>query len=221
MVERLCGFESRSGHHIENAERKEYTPAMELKCKYGCENQALYGDRCQPSYNSCPAVKKKNSIGGKRAWKTKKPYFANLPEETKNRMAWSRGKTKENDKSLAERSKRMKGKRRITDEEKLKKVIYSEQCKFNINECITRILGYNLLVEFGMYHRISNKEGVARDHRLSVDKGFRLGLDPSLVSHPANCRFLKARDNSKKSRASEISEAELRLAIEQWEKETP
>jgi hypothetical protein len=189
---------------------------MDQKCKYGCGNQALFGDRCSVSSNSCPENKRKNSLGSKKAWKVKVPFYESIPTETKARMAWARGKTKHNDARIALMAERMTGKRRITDEERISKISYQEKCKFDLRNCIENVLGYELLIQHGMYHRINNKNGVVRDHRLSVDWGYKLGIDPKIISHPANCRFLTASENSKKSKASEIKLDELMVDIENW-----
>jgi len=68
-------------------------------CEYGCGNRAKHtmssGKKCcSISYNSCPAIKEKNSKGLKKAHEAGnyKNRYKNLPDETKNKMAWSRGK---------------------------------------------------------------------------------------------------------------------------------
>jgi hypothetical protein len=34
-----------------------------------------------------------------------------------------------------------------------------------------------------------NLGGVSRDHMIAVRDGFNLGIDPKLLSHPANCKL--------------------------------
>jgi len=73
-----------------------------MLCDYGCGKEAEFtlknGKKCcakRPS--GCEVLKKRNSEGGKKAYNTgkrlpAKERYANLPEETKQRMNWSKGK---------------------------------------------------------------------------------------------------------------------------------
>jgi len=74
-----------------------------MLCDYGCDEKAKYKLKngkncCQKHYSSCRSVKEKNSLGVKSAYKkgtrkSAKIIYNNLPQETKDRMAWARGKT--------------------------------------------------------------------------------------------------------------------------------
>jgi hypothetical protein len=44
-----------------------------------------------------------------------------------------------------------------------------------------------------------NKNGMTRDHKISIRYGMKKNLHPFLLSHPVNCQLLLARDNSSKS----------------------
>ena len=44
---------------------------------------------------------------------------------------------------------------------------------------------------------------------ISVREGFELGIDPSLISHPANCRLIKHTDNISKNKKSILTLDEL------------
>ena len=70
-----------------------------------------------------------------------------------------------------------------------------------------------LLVEKYGWYSPSNKKnnlgGVSRDHMLSVNEGFKLGIDPKLIGHPANCRLIIHSDNISKNKKSIISFEEL------------
>lgn len=57
-----------------------------------------------------------------------------------------------------------RGRRKVTDVEKLYRIEYYEKCEFKINGIIHLIEGNELLNAFGMYHRIKNPGGVVRDH---------------------------------------------------------
>lgn len=77
-----------------------------MLCDYGCGQQAQYilknGKHCcSKHYNCCPAIRQKNSQGIRKALETgkidRKSIYQKLPEETKNRMKWNKGLTKETD----------------------------------------------------------------------------------------------------------------------------
>jgi hypothetical protein len=72
-------------------------------CAYGCLTIAKYQSvsgklMCETSSSKCPEIKRKNSESGKNSYlsgrKPHKQVYENLPQETKDRMAWVRGKTK-------------------------------------------------------------------------------------------------------------------------------
>ena len=78
------------------------------RCYYGCKQPAnfyitsLARPCCSTSRNKCPAMRAKNSKGALEAIREgkRKPYkdiYESLPEETKTRMAWSKGLSKETD----------------------------------------------------------------------------------------------------------------------------
>ncbi len=81
-----------------------------------------------------------------------------------------------------------------------------------------------LAEEYGWYstpgsrNGIKNINGVSRDHMFSISEGFRLGIDPIIISHPANCRLLRHRANKAKNGSCSISLDELHERIERWEK---
>ena len=109
------------------------------------------------------------------------------------------------------------GKRKISDEELLRKALYREQCQFNLAGVIERVEGYELLKLLGMYDRRRNPEGVVRDHIYSVARGFKEGVDPRIISHPANCRFITHKANASKSKRCDISLEDLQKRIEAWD----
>jgi hypothetical protein len=94
----------------------------------------------------------------------------------------------------------------ITDEKKL----YYKNCEFKFNSYKqTNIPGYNLLLEYGFYNSVKNKNGVCRDHIISKDFGYKNNIDPELISHPANCQYLRHTDNVRKSNACGLTIDEL------------
>jgi hypothetical protein len=74
-------------------------------CKHGCGNLAKYKNKsghftCEQFSAMCPAIKEKNSSGLKNAYKVgiRPPAnitYKNLSQESKDSMAWNRGKTSE------------------------------------------------------------------------------------------------------------------------------
>jgi hypothetical protein len=190
-------------------------------CSYGCNQSAKYkfinsgNFCCSRVHNSCPANKNKNSIGLKNSGRDYKSDYNNLPQSTKNRMAWATGLTKETDIRIEKMSRRMTGKRKITDEVLLEKIIYRDECSFNINGIIEKIRGYNLLKIYGMYSK-NNPNGVVRDHRISVNYGFIHKIDSKIISHPANCEFLQHKDNARKTFKNSITIDQLLEDIKKW-----
>lgn len=190
-------------------------------CSYGCERLAKveYANGkfcCEEDHGRCPAIRKKNSDGTKRSHTNgRKPYSYNQSSN------WAKGHTKETHDSLKRCSERMKEnwklKERLTEVEQRR--YYRSQCSWNssdLNKEIEKIEGYELLKAHGMYNKHSNPSGVVRDHRLSIWDGFKMNVDPSLMRHPANCRFLLHKNNARKSLKSEITLDELMSKIVEW-----
>jgi len=161
---------------------------------------------CCKSSNSCTAVREKNSNRLKAAHQS-----GVMTTEFGGKRGWSKGKTKDDCPSLERTFER-----RITDETKLERVLYREQCGFNLAGVIHRIKGFELLKKYGMYHRVHNVDGVVRDHRLSVQYGFDNKIDPRIISHPANCEFLTHKKNACKTHQSSLTLDELIVEIERF-----
>ena len=68
-----------------------------------------------------------------------------------------------------------------------------------------------------MYHSRTNKSGVSRDHMFSISDGYKLKIDPAIISHPANCQIILQADNSKKNAKSSISLNQLMERIHNWD----
>lgn len=188
-------------------------------CSYGCNQTAIFKFLsgkycCSRAHNSCPSNRKKNSEGLQKSGRDYKADYKSLPDETKNRMAWARGLTQD-DPRVAKFAFNSKGKRRITDETILKRVLYREQCNFSLAGIIHNVRGYGLLEKYGMYSK-KNPNGVVRDHRVSVNYGYKNNIDPKIISHPANCEFLQHKDNARKTFTNSISLEELLVDIEKW-----
>jgi hypothetical protein len=98
--------------------------------------------------------------------------------------------------------------------------IYRPKCdfKFSLDE-YTDKFDFDLIKEHGWYsptNKNDNLNGVSRDHIYSVREGFENGIDPDIISHPANCQLLIHNENSSKNKNSDITIKELLRKIEDW-----
>lgn len=78
---------------------------------------------------------------------------------------------------------------------------------------------FSIIKENGWYeasNRGNNINGVSRDHMFSVNEGFKQKIDPYFISHPANCKLLKQKDNFKKLDNCSITKEELILRVKKW-----
>lgn len=99
---------------------------------------------------------------------------------------------------------------------------YKSQTKFNFSlNDYPHEFDFNLISKYGWYSpsnsRKSNIGGVSRDHMLSVMDGFKLNIDPLLLSHPANCKLMIHSDNIRKHKKSSITLDELLIRILEWD----
>lgn len=80
---------------------------------------------------------------------------------------------------------------------------------------------FSLIEQYGWYkakNHGDNLNGVSRDHMVSVMFGFKHAVDPSIISHPANCRLVRHNDNVSKGRKCLITIDDLILRIKEWDK---
>jgi hypothetical protein len=100
---------------------------------------------------------------------------------------------------------------------------YKQDTKFNFNLAdYPNEFDFSLIEEYGWYSPSnSNKpniNGVSRDHMISVKEGFRMNIDPKLLSHPANCELMKHSDNISKYKKCSLTIDELLGKIDNWNK---
>jgi len=87
---------------------------------------------------------------------------------------------------------------------------YKIRCKFNFSiKDYPDLFNGGMIEQFGWYNPKSNINGISRDHSISVRFGFDNNIDPSIISHPANCKLMRHLDNQKKNTKSSITLAEL------------
>lgn len=91
--------------------------------------------------------------------------------------------------------------------------------KFSLNEYPNEF-DFTLVERYGWYsptNKNNNLNGVSRDHMFSVREGFEKGIDPKIISHPANCRLMIHNDNISKNKKSVITIEELLERIKKIE----
>ena len=79
---------------------------------------------------------------------------------------------------------------------------------------------FKLVEEFGWYkasNRGNNLTGVSRDHQFSVNEGLEKGINPFILSHPANCKLMVHGKNSSKGKKSFITLEDLKDKIFNWD----
>lgn len=73
------------------------------------------------------------------------------------------------------------------------------------------------MLEYGIYNKYKNPNGVCRDHIFSIHNGWILEIPHDIISHPANCQFLSNSENSKKNTSSWVTLEELKERISKWD----
>lgn len=92
--------------------------------------------------------------------------------------------------------------------------------KFNLKD-FPNEFDFELIKKFGWYkakNNGNNLNGVSRDHKLSVNDGFKNKIPPELLAHPANCELMVHSDNIRKNKKSSITKDELIERINEWNK---
>jgi hypothetical protein len=90
--------------------------------------------------------------------------------------------------------------------------------KFSLNDYPDEF-DFKLIEKHGWYspsNKNNNLGGVSRDHMIAVRDGFNLGIDPKLLSHPANCKLMIHNENISKHKTSSINITELLQRIEDF-----
>lgn len=99
---------------------------------------------------------------------------------------------------------------------------YRIDCNFKFNLAdYPNEFDFSLIERHGWYspsNKKNNLGGISRDHIFSVREGFEMGIDPKIISHPANCRLMIHSDNISKNRKSDITYEELLERIIDFDK---
>jgi hypothetical protein len=99
---------------------------------------------------------------------------------------------------------------------------YKSSCNFNFElNAYPKYFDFSLIEKYGWYRPTNWKNpnigGVSRDHILSINDGYKNKIDPSIVSHPANCRLMVHSKNIAKNKKSDYTIDELIIAIHLFE----
>jgi len=103
----------------------------------------------------------------------------------------------------------------LPEHKRVDKTRYRYLCSFRLTPAdLSKVKGNELLVKHGWYNRETNPGGVVKDHRFSVNMGWKLKVDPEIMGHLANCEFLLNADNIRKSDQCSITLQDLSAAID-------
>lgn len=58
--------------------------------------------------------------------------------------------------------------------------------------------GIEMIEEHGIFNNKSNTKGIVRDHIVGRKYGYKYGIFPEIMRHPANCRIIKHNENVSK-----------------------
>ncbi len=98
---------------------------------------------------------------------------------------------------------------------------YKHACKFNFNIWdFPHHFDTDLIRKHGWYkasNRGNNLNGVSRDHKISIKYGWENNILPEIMSHPANCKLMRHRDNFAKKAKCSISLEDLKKDIYNWD----
>jgi hypothetical protein len=97
--------------------------------------------------------------------------------------------------------------------------LYRLACRFTFG-ISDRFPNAHLIQQHGWYHPVTNPSGVSRDHKLSVADGFKLGIEPEIMRHPANCTIMLHSDNQHKNKKSYIDLQTLINLMDTWQYKT-
>jgi len=98
---------------------------------------------------------------------------------------------------------------------------YRKLCSFNFSlKDFSVEFDFTIIEEHGWYkakNRGNNLYGVSRDHIISVKYGYDNGIDPKIISHPANCQLLRQSENASKNKKCGMTISELMMKINAWD----
>ena len=110
--------------------------------------------------------------------------------------------------------------KQYSDRKKTPFALYKQQCLFDF-KChdFPNKFDLDLISKYGWYspsNKGNNLNGISRDHMFSISEGFKKGIHPSIIKHPANCKLMPHGENQSKRHKSSITLDELLDRIENW-----
>ena len=79
------------------------------------------------------------------------------------------------------------------------------------------IFNLSIIKKYGWFNYKTNKNGLTRDHKISINEAIKNNYDPYYIKHPLNCELMFWKDNRRKSNKSSISYEKLINIIEEYE----
>jgi len=105
------------------------------------------------------------------------------------------------------------------------KTAYRRRCQFKFSlKDFPDEFEFSLVEKHGWYkaaNKGNNPGGISRDHMISISYGFEHGIDPKIISHPANCQLLQHTDNFRKNSKCSITLEDLLKKIDSWNLKYP
>ncbi len=99
---------------------------------------------------------------------------------------------------------------------------YKADCRFKFNVWdYPKEFDLSLIYKYGWYkakNRGDNLTGISRDHKISIMFGWENGIDPNLISHPANCKLMRHNENISKHKKCSVLLEQLSKDIDNWNK---
>jgi endogenous inhibitor of DNA gyrase (YacG/DUF329 family) len=99
---------------------------------------------------------------------------------------------------------------------------YYRSCAFAFNlSNYPNEFDFELIKKYGWYqakNHGNNLGGVSRDHMMSINFGYKNGIESEMIKHPANCQLLVHNDNSSKNNKCSLTLDELQNRINEWNK---
>lgn len=193
---------------------KKCNNSIEIKYREGKKKEKYFcSSHCSRSYSSTSSPLKNEKISKKL---TKEKATKICPYCKKNFSYHSRLNRKYCSSECSNSSKREKYslERRYT----LKNYRSKSSFTFNLSD-YPEEFDFTLVERYGWYkasNHGNNLNGVSRDHMISVKFGYENKIDPSIISHPANCKLMRHNDNVSKYTGCQITLEELLERIKKW-----
>jgi hypothetical protein len=110
--------------------------------------------------------------------------------------------------------------KKLAPDVELSVVQYRALCKFTFSKQeAPHLFNDDLINQFGWYapsnSKSPNLQGVTWDHLFRIEEGFKLGVPPEVMSHPANAEMITWPENKART-VSQITLEELQQRIAQW-----